>query len=122
MPMRLPQTNAATGAGSDQGRRPAVVPAPVAASPELADRPRRRAFTVQNKLRILAETDAAADTGGVGAILRREGLYSSSLTDWRRLRDAGALAALAPSGAVPRPPAPTRWPPGLPCLSRTMPA
>ncbi len=102
MPMRLPQTNAATGAGSDQGRRPTVVPAPVAASPELTDLPRRRTFTVQDKLRILAETDAAADTGGVGAILRREGLYSSSLTDWRRLRDAGALAALAPARRGPK--------------------
>jgi transposase-like protein len=78
------------------------VPAPVAASPELSDRPRRRTFTVQDKLRILAETDRAADTGGVGAILRREGLYSSSLTDWRRLRDAGAFAALAPVRRGPK--------------------
>jgi len=79
------------------------VPAPLATSPELADRPRRRTFTVQDKLRILAETDRAAEAGGVGAILRREGLYSSSLTDWRRLRDAGALAALAPSARGPKP-------------------
>jgi transposase len=58
--------------------------------------------TVQDKLRILAETDRAGDTGGVGAILRREGLYSSSLTDWRRLRDAGAFAALAPVRRGPK--------------------
>lgn len=102
MPMLLTQTDAATGAGTDGGRRPTVVPAPVAASPELSDGPRRRTFTVQDKLRILAETDRAADTGGVGAILRREGLYSSSLTDWRRLRDAGAFAALAPARRGPK--------------------
>lgn len=78
------------------------VPAPVAASPELSDRPRRRTFTVQDKLRILAETDRAADTGGVGAILRREGLYFSGLTDWRRQRDAAAFAALAPVRRGPK--------------------
>ena len=75
MPMLQPQTDAATGAGTDGGRRPTVVPAPVAASPELSDRPRRRTFTAQDKLRILAESDRAAATGGIGAILRREGLY-----------------------------------------------
>ena len=69
---------------------------PAATSPELSERPHRRIFTVQDKLRILAETDRAAQTGGVGAILRREGLYSSALTDWRRQRDAGAFSALAP--------------------------
>ena len=52
--------------------------APTAPSPELSDRPRRRTFTAQKKLRILAEIDSAADTGGIGAILRREGLYSSA--------------------------------------------
>ena len=72
---------------------------PLAASPELGDRPRRRTFTAADKLRILGEVDSAAP-GGIGAILRREGLYSSLLTDWRRQRDAGAYQALkaAPSG------------------------
>jgi transposase len=81
MPMLLPQTDAATVPGADGGRRPTVVLAPVAASPELSDRPRRRRFTAQDKLRILAEADHAAATGGIGAILRREGLYSSALTN-----------------------------------------
>ncbi len=103
MPMLLPQTDAVSGFGVDEGRRPPVVPRPETASPELSDCPRRRIFTVQDKLRILAETDRAADTGGVGAILRREGLYSSALTDWRRLRAAGALAALAPASRGPKP-------------------
>ena len=61
MPMLLPQTDAATGGGTDGGRRPTVVPPPVAASPELSARPRRRTFTAQDKLRILAETDRAAE-------------------------------------------------------------
>ena len=96
MPMLLTQNNAAAGAGTNGGRRPKIVPAPAAVSPELSDRPRRRTFTVQDKLRILAETDRAAETGGIGAILRRESLYSSALTDWRRQRDAGAFNALVP--------------------------
>jgi transposase InsO family protein len=45
----------------------------------------------------LAETDRAADTGGISAILRREGLYSSALTDWRRQRAAGVFDALTPA-------------------------
>lgn len=56
----------------------------------------------QDKLRILADTDRAADTGGIAAILRREGLYSSALTDWRRQRDAGALGALTPVKRGPK--------------------
>src|SRR5664280_1488559 len=95
------KTDGAAGAGAEGGRRPTAVPAPLAAAPELSDRPRRRTFTVQTKLRVLAETDAA-DVGGIGAILRREGLYSSILTDWRRLRDSGALGALTPAKRGPK--------------------
>jgi transposase len=96
MPMPLTQTDAACGAGTNRRRRPTVVSAPHAASPEISERPRRRPFTAQDKLRILAETDRAVEAGGVGAILRRESLYSSALTDWRRQRDAGAFGALVP--------------------------
>jgi transposase-like protein len=96
------QTEAASGAGTDGGRRPTAVPAPLAASPELAARPRRRTFTAQDKLRILAETDRAAEVGGIAAILRREGLYSSNLTDWRRARDAGAISGLNPARRGPK--------------------
>ena len=92
----------ADGAGTEGGRRPTVVPAPSAASPELVDRPRRRAFPAAEKLRILREVDAAGP-GGVGAILRREGLYSSLLTDWRRQRDAGAYEALKAVKRGPKP-------------------
>jgi len=79
-----------------------VVAAPAAASPELSARPRRRSFTAQDKLRILADTDRAAEAGGIGAILRREGIYSSALTDWRRQRDAGAFGALVPAKRGPK--------------------
>jgi len=55
---------------------------------------RRRRFSAKYKLEILAAYDAA-EPGDKTAILRREGLYSSHIVDWRRARDAGALAALA---------------------------
>ena len=102
MPMLQTPIDAEAGAATNGGRRPTVVAAPASASPELSDRPRRRTFTAQDKLRILAETDRAAETGGIGAILRREGLYSSALTDWRRQRDAGAFGALAPAKRGPK--------------------
>src|SRR5579864_8223506 len=59
--------------------------------PEVPERARRRSFTAQYKLDVVAEYDAAA-TGEQGAVLRREGLYSSHVIEWRRARDAGALA------------------------------
>jgi transposase len=65
--------------------------------PEVPGRARRRTFTAEYKLEILAAYDAAAD-GEEGALLRREGLYSSHIVAWRRARDASALAGLA----VPR--------------------
>jgi transposase len=92
----------AAGAGAAEGRRPTAVPAPAAAASELSDRPRRRTFTVQDKLRVLAEIDCAP-AGGTGAILRREGLYSSTLSEWRRLREAGALGGLKPIKRGPKP-------------------
>ena len=97
MPMLLPMNDAEVGAAPNQGRRPTVVAAPTSATPELTARPHRRIFTAADKLRVLAETDRAADTGGISAILRREGLYSSALTDWRRQRAAGAFDALMPA-------------------------
>ena len=103
---RIPnkKSPAAAGAGTKEGRRPTIVPAPAAASPELPDRPLRRKFTAKDKLRILGEVDRAADVpGGIGAIMRREGLYSSALTDWRRQRDAGAYEALSPVKRGPKP-------------------
>ncbi len=70
--------------------------------PEVPERPGRRRFSAGYKLAVLAEIDAA-EPGGIGAILRREGLYSSHLVDWRRARDRGALEALDRPRGRPRP-------------------
>jgi len=68
------------------------------------ERARRRTFTARYKLEVLAAYEAAPE-GEKGALLRREGLYSSHIVEWRRARDAGALAALAaPRGRRPRDP------------------
>ena len=101
MPMIQTPIDAEASAATNAGRRPTVA-APASASPELTARPNRRIFTAQDKLRILADTDRAADIGGIAAILRREGLYSSALTDWRRQRDAGAFGALTPARRGPK--------------------
>jgi transposase-like protein len=103
MPNTNAQTMAAAGAGTAEGRRPTVVPAPAAANPEVSERPRRRTFTAKDKLRILQEADGATGAGEIGALLRREGLYSSHLTDWRRQRDAGVLEGLTPVRRGPKP-------------------
>src|SRR4249920_3884398 len=70
--------------------------------PEVPGRARRRTFTAQYKLDVLAAYDAAGP-GEKGAILRREGLYSSHIVDWRRARDTGALAGLARPRGRPAP-------------------
>ena len=61
-----------------------------------SDRSRRRSFTAEYKNKILAEYDAADPTAR-GVLLRREGLYSSHLSEWRKARDGGALAGLSPT-------------------------
>ena len=63
--------------------------------PEVAPRVKRRTFTAAYKLRILQEADLCDQAGQIGALLRREGLYSSHLTTWRRQRAAGQLKALS---------------------------
>ena len=102
MPISDVKLDGAAGADAVGGRRPTAVAAPAAAAPELSDRPRRRTFAAQDKLRLLAEIDSAP-AGGTAAILRREGLYSSTLSDWRGLRDAGALGGLTPIKRGPKP-------------------
>ena len=78
-----------------------VVASPVVASAEFTAVPKRRNFTAKYKLQILAETDRAVETGGISAILRREGLYSLALSDWRGQREAGTLGALEPRARGP---------------------
>jgi len=63
-----------------------------------SDQPRRRSFTAKYKLEILIEYDAATPAER-GVLLRREGLYSSHLSEWRKARDTGALAGLTPPAA-----------------------
>lgn len=71
--------------------------------PEVVARPRRRSFTADYKQRILREADAAKARGELGALLRREGLYSSALTAWRRERETAAQGAFSrPRGPKPK--------------------
>jgi len=63
---------------------------------QVAAKPRRRMYTAEYKRRILTEADACTTPGAIGALLRREGLYSSHLVAWRRARGRGELAALTP--------------------------
>jgi len=71
--------------------------------PEVPEKPERRKFTAEYKLRILAEAEACETPGEVGALLRREGLYSSHLSRWRSRQRAGALGALTPKKRGPEP-------------------
>ena len=66
------------------------------ANPEVNEKPERRHFDTAYKLRILEEADRCSEVGQVGELLRREGLYSSHLTNWRHLRDKGSLQSLGP--------------------------
>lgn len=65
--------------------------------PELVERAKRRSFTAEYKLRVLEEADACTQPGEMGALLRREGLYTSHLTYWRRQRRDGSLKELGRS-------------------------
>lgn len=71
--------------------------------PEVVAGAKRRRFSASYKIRIVEEAEQCEDQGEIGALLRREGLYSSHLSKWRRLRDQGALAGLsARRGAKPK--------------------
>lgn len=83
------------GPGEDRGRSP--VP-----STEVSAKARRRTFTAEYKLRILTAVESARESGAIGALLRREGLFFSHLTKWKAQRRAGALKALAPRRRGPR--------------------
>lgn len=64
--------------------------------PEVRELPPRRTITAEDKLAVLREADACSEPGQIGALLRREGLYSSHLSDWRKKRAAGEIQGLAP--------------------------
>ena len=69
---------------------------------EVSAKAKRRRFTAKEKLRILKLADACTKVGELGAMLRRDGVYSSSLSGWRRARDAGELSALGPKKRGPK--------------------
>jgi len=69
---------------------------------EVVAKAQRRRFTAEYKRRIVREADRCTKLGEIGALLRREGLYSSQLTNWRAARDRGALAGLAPQKRGPK--------------------
>lgn len=76
-----------------------------AANAEVVPHARRRQFSNADKRRILDAADRCTRPGEVGALMRQEGMYSSSLSTWRRQREAGDLAALAPRKRGPKIPA-----------------
>jgi transposase-like protein len=75
---------------------------PLVPDSEVVARPVRRRFTAEYKRSILDQADAAQDSGTIGLLLRREGLYSSHLTTWKRQRNQGLIDALAPKKRGPK--------------------
>jgi len=80
-----------TAPPSLEGKRSAAAPP----DPEVVDKPIRRRFTSEYKLRIVEEADRCTKPGEVGRLLRREGLYTSHLTTWRKAARTGSLKALS---------------------------
>ena len=83
-------SHGAAGIGASLGGQDSIP------DPEVPETKPRRRFTAAYKLRILQEIDNCTEPGGIGMILRREGLYSSNLANWRRARDKGILNAMGP--------------------------
>jgi len=96
-PTGVPPTTAVAAArGAGVPLDPATGNGKPIPDPAVLERPVRRRFTAEYKLRILCEADRATELGQVGALLRREGLFSSQLSTWRQQRDKGTLAGLTP--------------------------
>jgi transposase len=94
------EADRSASAGKTVAPGPTAPPRP---DPEVVPEAKRRAFTAEYKQGILAEADAAAtQPGAIGALLRREGLYSSHLVTWRRERQAGILKGLTPHRRGPK--------------------
>jgi transposase-like protein len=90
-PTGVPPTTTAAGQ-----ELPAAGNGKLPPDPAVLEKPVRRRFTAEYKLRILQEADRCIESGQLGALLRREGLYSSLLSTWRQQRDKGTLAGLTP--------------------------
>jgi transposase len=99
-----------TGGGAAEGARRAtgdaaspVEPRPRDPDPEVPAKAQRRRFSAEYRLRIVKQADGCKQPGELGALLRREGLYSSLLTNWRREREQGALAGMRARRRGPTP-------------------
>jgi transposase-like protein len=101
LPERTEGARRATGvfSGEEASARP---PATAAPETEVAAKAQRRRFTAQYKQQIVRAADRCTQLGEIGALLRREGLYSSALTNWRGARDRGELEGLAPKPRGPK--------------------
>jgi len=93
------RSEAPRSGGSPTGERD-VAPGPP--DPEVAAKPQRRRFSAEYRLRMLKEADACKKPGELGALLRREGLYSSHLITWRQQRERGALARMRATKRGPK--------------------
>jgi transposase len=87
---------------SGVARAGGALAAPRVADVEVEAKAQRRRFTAEHKRRIVREADRCTKPGEIGALLRREGLYSSHLTTWRAARERGELAGLAPKPRGPK--------------------
>jgi len=101
-PAALASAERSEGERSETERSEADANAGGRPDPEVIARAKRRSFTGEYKLSILAAADAARETGDIGTLLRREGLYSSHLVTWRRERQAGILQGLTPAKRGPK--------------------
>ena len=108
--LMVQHSSPAAAARGSEGERSEPERTPAAAAgednrpdPEVVGRAARRRFTAAYRQRILAEVDAAAGKGAIGRILRREGLYSSALTSWRKARAHAERLALEPKKRGPKP-------------------
>ena len=109
---KKPKDEGIEEAGETEGARRATGVFPVGASPgaapevEVVAKAERRRFTAEYKRRIVREAERCTKGGEIGALLRREGLYSSHLTTWRAARDRGELEGLSPKKRGPKVPPP----------------
>jgi transposase len=108
-PTGVPPTTAAAAPGAGVPEAPAAGGARPIPDPAVPEKPVRRRFTAEYKLRVLREADACTQPGQLGALLRREGLYSSHLSTWRHGRDEGTLAGLTPKRRGRKPRADAPW-------------
>ena len=97
MPVETEGARRATGVSTDSATHRGHFP-----DPEVPEKAIRRKFTAKHKLRILQEVDRCTTQGQIGTLLRREGIYSSNLTTWRRQREQGTLEALSPKHRGPK--------------------